>query len=119
MYIGVDIVEVDRISRLIKYKKSLNDIFTINEIENSKNSNSVSQSYSKKISGKEAFSKALGTGFTEYSMWKEIEIIENEDSVEVNVYGRVKHLVSEKGIKKFFISLSSCDSLANAYVVLL
>ncbi len=33
MYIGVDIIEINRISKLLDYEKSIFDIFTKNELD--------------------------------------------------------------------------------------
>ena len=61
--IGVDIVENRRIQKSIKNPLFKNRIYTSKEL---KQSNSVSNKigyFSKRFAAKEAFSKALGTGF--------------------------------------------------------
>ena len=78
--IGTDIINVSRIGKIlkknkIKFKKK---IFTKKEIfycDSKKNSESY---YAKRFAAKEAFVKALGTGFSNGLLYKDVEIINNK-----------------------------------------
>ena len=76
--IGVDIIDNSRIKKLISNKKFLNRIFSYSEIKFSKKINNKTNYFSKRFAAKEAFSKALGTGFrkglnfNDISIWSEL-----------------------------------------------
>ncbi len=78
--IGTDIINVSRIEKIlrknkIQFKKK---IFTKKEIfycDSKKNSESY---YAKRFAAKEAFVKALGTGFSNGLLHKDVEIINNK-----------------------------------------
>ena len=78
--IGVDIINNLRIKESIGKKKFLNRIFSQIEINNSKNTNNKTAFFSKRFAAKEAFSKALGTGFRMNLNFKEtISLAEETD----------------------------------------
>lgn len=77
--IGTDIVYIPRILRISqKYgEKFLNKVYTKKEIEISKKYNSQevrAKYFAKRFAAKEAFVKALGTGFSNGIRMKDIEI---------------------------------------------
>ena len=75
---GVDIVENKRINKLIDDKKFIKRVFTNNEIRFSKNIKNKTNYYAKRFAAKEAFVKALGTGFREPYYLDRIEIIKDK-----------------------------------------
>jgi len=78
--IGTDIINVSRIGKILKKNKAQfkKKIFTKKEIfycDSKKNSESY---YAKRFAAKEAFVKALGTGFSNGLLYKDVEIINNK-----------------------------------------
>ena len=73
--IGVDIIENKRIKNSIKNIKFINRIYSTKEIKRSKLYNNKVNYFSKRCAAKEAFVKALGTGFRININFKDIEII--------------------------------------------
>lgn len=78
--IGTDIINVSRIGKILKKNKIefKKKIFTKKEIfycDSKKNSESY---YAKRFAAKEAFVKALGTGFSNGLLYKDVEIINNK-----------------------------------------
>lgn len=64
MQIGVDIVEVERIKKAIETNKGFKEkIFTKLEIEYCDRRKNKFESYAGRFAAKEAFVKAMGTGF--------------------------------------------------------
>ena len=121
---GIDIVENYRIKKLLLKKKSnfKNKIFTNNEIAYCKKKSNITNCYSKRFAAKEAFVKALGTGFRKNINFKDIEVLKNH-------YGKPYILINKKVInkiktsfkvKKFNILLSISDetkySIANVII---
>ena len=110
---GIDIVENYRLKKILLKKKSnfKKKIFTINEVAYcEKKSNSIS-CYSKRFAAKEAFAKALGTGFRKNINFKDVEVVNN-------TYGKPYICINKKianniktlfKVKKFNILLSISD----------
>ena len=76
--IGVDIIQNSRIRKSITNKKFLLRIFTNDEINKSKKIKNKTAFFSKRFAAKEAFSKALGTGFRGTLNFKDVSIINNK-----------------------------------------
>ena len=76
---GVDIVKNSRIRNSIKNKKFIKRIYTLSEINgsNSRKINKV-EYFAKRFAAKEAFAKALGTGFRDNLNFKDIEIMNDK-----------------------------------------
>ena len=110
---GIDIVENYRLRKLLLKKKSnfKNKIFTNNEIAYCEKKLNITNCYSKRFAAKEAFVKALGTGFRKNINFKDIEVLKNH-------YGKPYILINKKiinkiknsfKVKKFNILLSISD----------
>lgn len=113
--VGCDIVRISRISYLIdKYGNSFKKrIFTETEISYA---NTMSQRmqynyYAKRFAGKEALSKAFGTGISAALGFLDISIINDQ-------YGAPKIICNKLCNKIGHISLSDEDDFAIAYVIL-
>ena len=74
---GIDIVNNLRIKKSLKNKDFINRIFTTNEILLSKKIKDKTAYYAKRFAAKEAFAKALGTGFRKDLNFKDISVINN------------------------------------------
>ena len=92
---GIDIVENYRLKKLLLKKKSnfKNKIFTNNEIAYCEKKSNFTNCYSKRFAAKEAFVKALGTGFRKNINFKDIEVLKNH-------YGKPYLLINKKVINK-------------------
>ena len=109
--IGVDILENSRIKKIITNKKFLQRIYTNDELKKSKSIKNKISFFSKRFAAKEAFSKALGTGFRKGLHFKDISISNDKlgkPSIKINK--KLKELVTKKfNIKKIKIYLSISD----------
>ena len=109
--IGVDIVENNRLKKLIKNKQFISRIFSQKEIDKSKKIKNKANYFSKRFAAKEALSKAIGTGFRNGLNFKDISIINDKygkPNYELN--SNVKKLIYSKfNVKKIKISLSLAD----------
>ena len=110
---GIDIVENYRLKKLLLKKKSnfKNKIFTINEIAYCEKKSNFTNCYSKRFAAKEAFVKALGTGFRKNINFKDIEVVKNHYGkpyllINKKVINKIKNLFK---VKKFNILLSISD----------
>ncbi len=117
--IGIDLVEINRIERI--YKK-WGDRFT-NKILTPREKDSITGTISRylasRFAAKEAFVKALGTGFSESIGLKDIEIIsEPNNPPNIKLYGRPLEIQKQKGLKKIFLSISHEKNIAAAMVII-
>ena len=71
--IGVDIIENSRIQKSIKNPLFKKKIYSLKELKQSNTVNNKVAFFSKRFAAKEAFSKALGTGFRMNLNFKDIE----------------------------------------------
>ncbi len=117
--VGIDIIEVNRIEKSLKSDSFKNRVFTSKEINYCENRSGSFQSYAARFAAKEAFFKALGSGWRDGMAWTEIEIINNElGKPEFTFYGKTKSILNEKKITKSHVSLSHIKETATAYVLL-
>ena len=109
--IGVDIVDNNRIKKLIKNNQFILRIFSKDEINQSKKIKNKISFFSKRFAAKESLSKAIGTGFRKGVNFKDISIVNDKygkPSYKLN--NNVKKLIYTKfKVKKIKISLSLAD----------
>jgi holo-[acyl-carrier protein] synthase len=117
--IGVDIVEIRRISDAIKRNhRFLEKVFTCCELEYFKNKKFNPQNIAGGFAAKEAVSKALGTGFRGFGL-HDIEILRDDlGRPFVSLKGEAERIAESKGNYKVHISISHSDDNAIAYAIL-
>ena len=113
IYLGTDIIEVDRIKKNINLKKDrfLSRIFTENEIAycNSKLNSEIH--YAGRFAGKEAVKKALlSSGVLDNISMKKIEIISTDNIPKVNIK-ELNHCVN--------LSISHVKQFATATAIII
>jgi len=120
--IGVDIVSNLRIKKSIKNNLFVSRVFSKSEVYQSKKTLNKSNYFSKRFAAKEAFMKALGTGFRFNANFKDISVINNiEGKPELKITNNIKKLlINRLKVKKFnlFISLSDEKNYSIAFVVI-
>ena len=120
--IGVDIVENNRFKELIKKKKFINRICSPKEINNFKKKNNKISYLSKRFSAKEAFVKALGSGFRNKLCFNDISILNNKRGKPYFLFNqKIKNILKSryKLIKfKAHLSLSDEKKHSVSYVIL-
>ena len=118
---GIDIIEVKRIERSLTRGDGLkNKLFTRFEQDYCDNRRAaVYQCYAARFAVKEAFFKALGTGYRYGMAFTEIEVKNDKlGKPFVEPSGKVKEFIEENGVKKIHISISHVKETAVASVIL-
>ena len=109
--IGVDIIQNKRIKASIRNHKFKNRIFSSKELKLSSYSKNKIGFFSKRFAAKEAFAKALGTGFRNNLNFKDIEIM--NDKLGKPYYAKTKKIINiirkEFRVKNFNCFLSISD----------
>jgi holo-[acyl-carrier protein] synthase len=118
--IGSDIVKVSRIERLIEKSgdRFLARIYTPAEIEYARSLARPALHFAARFAAKEAFVKALGSGFRDGIEWHDIEVINNQlGRPGLNLQGRARKLCHRLGAEAW-LSLAHEQEFALAFVVL-
>lgn len=118
--IGIDLIEVERINKqLTSNPRFVKRIFTQKEIDYCEGKKNKAQNYAARFAAKEAFFKALGTGWREGLAFKQVEVLNDEmGKPEIFLYGKAKQWIKDKGITNIQVSLSHLKNLASSIVVL-
>lgn len=118
--IGTDIIEIRRVGdKLARTKRLKEKVFTPREIEYCEARKMSAQHFAARFSAKEAFLKAMGTGWSGGRKFDEIEVLNDAlGKPELYVYGKVKEFCEAHEITGMEVSLSHIKDLAQAVVVL-
>jgi len=120
--IGVDIIENKRIQNSIKNPKFKDRIYSSKELKFSSLSKNKVDYFSKRFAAKEAFAKAIGTGFRNNLNFKDIEVM--NDKLGKPYYVKTKKIT--KIIKKkfnvrdfnCFLSISDEKKYSTAFTII-
>mgnify|MGYP003327040292 FL=1 len=121
--IGIDSVEQDRISRVLsKYGQRFQDKILgpqeKKEIEIKLTQFQKVRYLSNNFACKEAFSKALGLGFSDGIFPKEIEILrDTKGKPYICLSGNAKKLTNKLDIQKINVSITDTTNLSTAFVI--
>ena len=108
--IGTDISNINRIKKSLKNKNFINRVFNIAEIKKCKNHINKSNCFAKRFAAKEAFSKALGTGFSNGINFNEIVVMNEKNGKPlIKLKGKTMSIIKKKLKKKIKINLSLSD----------
>jgi len=122
--IGIDLIEVQRIKKLLSKHNSRFPlmVFTEKEIlycQRTKNLNVQSQCFAARFSAKEAFFKAIGTGLRDGLRWKDVEV--SNDALGkpyLCLRNRALETVQEVNVTQIQLSISHSKNYATAVVIL-
>ena len=109
--IGVDIIENKRIKEAIKNKSFINRVYSVREQRQSNLIKNKVAFFSKRFAAKEAFVKALGTGFRMKLNFKDIEVVNDKMGKPNYVTNKkiTKMIQNKFKIKKYYCFLSISD----------
>ena len=119
--IGIDIIEVYRIRETIeRTPRFVERVFTKRERKycDAKGA-AAAQSYAGRFAAKEAFLKALKTGWRGKITWHDIEIRNDEQGVpSIEISGEAKNILKKMKADKIHLSISHTSEHATAQVIL-
>ena len=120
--IGVDIVDNNRIKKLVRNKQFIARVFTNNEQKYSNRLKNKINYYSKRFAAKEAFSKATGFGISKNLNFRDIEIKNNKKGKSLIYLNKstLNYLKKKLNVRSFKVNLSLSDEkiYSIAYVVI-
>ncbi len=118
--IGIDIVEIRRISRALQGTQGMEGkVFTEAEIAFCSKRKNKYQHFGGRFAAKEAALKALGTGWSQGIRWKDVEIT-NDDSGKpiLTLHGKALEFFEQSGAGKTWVSITHSSEHAVGVVVL-
>jgi holo-[acyl-carrier protein] synthase len=119
--VGIDSVSISRIARLIEMygQKFLNKIFTEDEIAGSLGRRDSAQYFAARFAAREAFFKALGTGWGRGISLKEVSVTREESGRPLlSLSGWALEAAGSRGASISHLSLSHEAGTAQAIVIL-
>jgi len=118
--LGTDLIEVERIAaKIIKESGFRELVFSEGEIAYCEPKTNKFEHYAVRFAAKEAFFKALGTGWLQGTYFNEIEIVHDENGKpELVLSGKTRETLSTWGISKILVSLSHIKAMATAVVII-
>lgn len=116
MYVGIDLVEIDRIEKSIQSQHFIKRVFSEEEIAYANQKYRPVESFAAFFAAKEAFGKALGIGISGLPL-KEVSIIHTKEGKPLlELKGKVLDFAKERNLS-FDISLTHTHNYANAVVI--
>ena len=120
--IGVDIINNKRIKNSIKNSKFKKRVYSSNELKKSLFYQSDASYFSKRFAAKEAFAKALGTGFRNGLNFKDIEVFNDKMGKPYYVKSKkIKKIIKKKfNVRNFncFLSISDEKDYSTAFTII-
>jgi holo-[acyl-carrier protein] synthase len=118
--LGIDMIETARIANSIAKESGFRElVFSPGEIAYCEAKADKSQYYAARFAAKEAFLKALGTGWKNGTAFNEIEITnDGSGKPEIRLLGETLNTIREMAIGKISVSLSHLKDIAAAVVII-
>lgn len=119
--IGTDLVEVARVASMMERHggRALDRIFTPAEAAHCRAAGRPAESFAARFAAKEAFFKALGTGWSEGMGWTDVEVVSLESGAPtLRLHGAARERAEAMGATRAHVSLTHTAEVAGAFVVL-
>ncbi|MBL7763325.1 MAG: holo-ACP synthase [Chitinophagaceae bacterium] len=117
---GIDMIETERVEAKISKESGFRElVFSKNEINYCEARANKFEHYAARFAAKEAFFKALGSGWKNGTAFNEIEITNDETGKpEIVLLGETAKTIAALSIGKISVSLSHLKSIAAAIVII-
>ena len=119
--VGIDLVRIERVREVLERRgeRALSRFFTAAERERCLGSRHPPESFAARVAAKEAFFKALGTGWGTGGAWCEVEVVSAANGApSLRLSGRAAEEASARGVQRIHLSLTHTGDTAGAVVVL-
>ncbi|MEO7620846.1 MAG: holo-ACP synthase [Chitinophagaceae bacterium] len=118
--LGLDTIEVERVASKIARGSGFRElVFSAKEIEYCESKANKYEHYAARFAAKEAFFKALGTGWLNGTAFNEVEITNDEKGKpSLGLLGETAQSLAALNIKQVSVSLTHLKTLASAVVII-
>ena len=118
--IGIDMIEPERVAASMNKKRGFRElVFSKKEIAYCEKKTNKFEHYAARFAAKEAFFKAIGTGWRKGTAFNEIEITNNKaGKPEIFFQGETAATLAGMKLGKMSVSLSHIKTMASAVVII-
>jgi len=118
--VGIDQIEVQRVQKQVEGTPGFRErIFAAVEIEYCETKRHAAQHYAARFAAKEAFFKALGSGWRDGMEWNEVAVVNDAlGKPGLLLTGKAREVASRLGVNAIHLSLSHLKETACAVVIL-
>jgi holo-[acyl-carrier protein] synthase len=119
--VGIDMVRIDRVWAVLERKgeRAVQRFFTPAEAARCRASKRPAESFAGRFAAKEAFFKALGTGWGIGGAWTDVEVVHADSGApSLRLSGRAATLAADRGVTRVHLSITHTEEMAAAVVVL-
>ena len=118
--LGIDMIEVERVAEKIGKESGFRELaFSKKEIEYCDAKANKFEHYAARFAAKEAFLKAIGTGWASGTAFNEIEVFNDANGKpEIMLLGQTAITLAVMGHQKISVSLSHLKTIASAVVII-
>ncbi len=117
--IGTDIIQTSRIAKSMESSGFKEKIFSATEIAYCEKKANKFESFAARFAAKEAFFKALGTGWRGGIAFNEVEVVNDEfGKPSIQLLGDTNKTLQKREIATIHVSLSHVKEIAMATVIL-
>lgn len=118
--IGTDMIEVERVEQKISKDNGFRElVFSPGEIKYCESKTNKFEHYAARFAAKEAFFKALGTGWLNGTAFNEIEIVHDDKGKPViALLGETKILIDAMNFTHIAVSITHLKQIASAVVII-
>ncbi|MDA3837373.1 MAG: holo-ACP synthase [Candidatus Delongbacteria bacterium] len=118
--IGTDIIQIERVKKSIETIPGFSEkIFTSHEIEYCNSKKNKYEHFAARFAAKEAFFKAIGTGWRGGLAFSEIEVNNDElGKPSFKLYGKSKEFSESNNFTNVHLSITHIKELAQAFVII-
>jgi holo-[acyl-carrier protein] synthase len=117
--IGTDIIQTARIAKGLESDGFREKVFSKHEISYCETKANKMESFAARFAAKEAFFKALGTGWRGGMAFNEVQVVNDElGKPSIQLLGETFNIVQKREIRSIHVSLSHVKEMAIATVIL-
>ncbi|CAN5381230.1 holo-[acyl-carrier-protein] synthase [soil metagenome] len=118
--LGTDMIDVERIAEKIGKESGFRElVFSATEIEYCESKANPFEHYAARFAAKEAFFKALGTGWLSGTAFNEVIVInDNQGKPGLIFTGETAAIIEAMKFNKILLSLTHLKSIASAVVII-
>ncbi|MDB5062282.1 MAG: synthase [Mucilaginibacter sp.] len=118
--LGIDMIEVERIAAKINKNSGFREmLFSKDEIAYCEQKTNKFEHYAARFAAKEAFFKALGTGWQEGTSFSEVEVTNTENGKpQLSFSGNTANIINAMQLTNILVSLTHLKSVASAVVII-